>query len=454
MAIHVEVAQAESAAVETALAALRARPPERCARCGGQTFDPQPRNGYWRCSTCSGGTPGPVVTAAEERAAATRARREARAAVLAPGDAALRRRIAVDQQRDRRPLGDLVRGWHDYLLHRARPERYPVTPACREWRDDRLLDLAQKHAEVTGHTDPFALRAIELVPRILFRGGDGWTRAAEGFQTRNDFAALLDGVGATIFLDAYGETIRSFAPWSTAITIADFKSTVVGIVDFPELLAIPEHGEYAAGGPFGPAVRVRLMKFGRVAEFTREAVLRDDIPSFGQLQQALGVAAAQVENDVVYDLLTSNPPMADGQPLFSAAHGNLMAAAALDATSLAEAAATLATISGHGRPAFLLVGTKDGPTARQLMTQQTPPNAGDASGVLQVVQDDRITAGWYVTCDPAERPTVVTAHLRGVEGPELLSMDLWDVDSRAYKGRNEFGAAVVSATSMVFTPAV
>jgi hypothetical protein len=43
--------------------------------------------------------------------------------------------------------------------------------------------------------------------------------------------------------------------------------------------------------------------------------------------------------------------------------------------------------------------------------------------------------------------------LRDVEGPELLARDGWDVDARLYKGRDEFGAAVVSATSMVFTPA-
>lgn len=97
-----------------------------------------------------------------------------------------------------------------------------------------------------------------------------------------------------------------------------------------------------------------------------------------------------------------------------------MPAAALTAESLGAASATLATISDHGRPAFLLVGTADGSTARRLVTEETPPNAGDASGVLEVVVDDRITGGWYVTCDPAERPSVVTAHLRGVDGPELL----------------------------------
>ena len=197
---------------------------------------------------------------------------------------------------------------------------------------------------------------------------------------------------------------------------------------------------------------MRLTRYGREVQFTREMVLRDDVPTFGQLPAALGVAAAHVENDAVYDLLTSNPTMADGQRLFSVAHGNLLPATALDATSLTAACTTLATTSNHGRPAFLLVGTADGSTARELVNKQTPPNTGDASGVLGVIQVDRITGGFYVTCDPAERPTLVTAHLRGIDGPELLNRDGWDIDARLYKGRDEFGAVAVSSTSIVFTP--
>ena len=189
-----------------------------------------------------------------------------------------------------------------------------------------------------------------------------------------------------------------------------------------------------------------------MVQFTRQALLRDDMAAFSELQSALGVAAASVENAATYDLLNSNPTMADGQPLFSAAHKNLMPAKALDAASLATACAALAANSKHGRPAFLLVGTADGPTARNLVTIQTPPNAGEASGVLQVVQDDRIAGAFYVTCDPRERPTLVTAHLAGIDGPELLSQDGWDVDARLYKGRDEFGAAVASAAGIVKAP--
>ena len=71
----------------------------------------------------------------------------------------------------------------------------------------------------------------------------------------------------------------------------------------------------------------------------------------------------------------------------------------------------------------------------------------------KVIEDDRITDGWYVTCDPREPPTIVTAHLAGIDGPELLSQDGWDIDARLYKGRDSFGAAVVTVAAIVYTPA-
>jgi hypothetical protein len=459
--LDVEIATRTEAAVAAALTALRARTPAQCDRCGGRKgFYERPiREGWWRCLTCLGGTFRALPTPAEEAAATREARDTTRATVLAtdPGLRHLEALVAADRRRDRRSMTPAIaRGMHEALLHRADPTRYAATPAAREWLDHcSLVDLLRKHLELGGHEDPFTLSRHEVVMRALVRGVDGWvptSSRASGYRTTSDLPQLLDNVARVLFLDAFADTVRSFTPWTSAVTVPDFRSTIATVVDFPDLLAMPEHAEYVAGSPFGPAVAVRLTKFGRVVQCTGEMVLRDDVAGLGQLQQALGVAAASVENDVVYDLLAANPVMADGQPVFSAAHGNVMTAAALSAASLATACAALATNSGHGRPAYLLVGTADGPTARTLVTQQTPPNAGDASGVLEVVQDDRITGAWYVTCDPHERPTLVTAHLSGIDGPELLAQDGWDIDARSYKGRDAFGAAVVSASSMVKTP--
>ncbi len=50
-----------------------------------------------------------------------------------------------------------------------------------------------------------------------------------------------------------------------------------------------------------------------------------------------GGAAADLESDLVYSILTGNPAMADGIALFHASHANLGTAGAISETTLAEA---------------------------------------------------------------------------------------------------------------------
>jgi len=218
---------------------------------------------------------------------------------------------------------------------------------------------------------------------------------------------------------------------------------------------VPEHAEYTHHGALGPTAALRLVTYGRQVTFTRQAVLADDMLTFGQLQQALGVAAAACESDAVYDLLVSNPTMPDGQPLFSVGHGNVMAAADLTAATLATASAALAgqTTAGgralHLRRRYLVVGTLLAGAARALVTSQTPVNTSP-DDELVVVEDGRIpNKSWYLVTD--QWSTIATAHL-ATGGPELLAMDGWDIDGRRYKARDEFGCTVMDWRSMVYTP--
>jgi len=251
---------------------------------------------------------------------------------------------AVDQVRTRAALGvcdakrlaSLRPAWQAALLHRLRPARYPRTPAAARWLDEPVLELVREFARCHA-VDPKTAGPGGLARLALEGGPHDFVRV--GYETVHDFAGLLDNVAQTTFVDAYGDVTRSFEPWTSAVTVADFRSTIGTWNEFPDLREVPEHGEYVAGSPFGPAAPVRLTTFGRIVGLTRQALLRDDLATAGQLVQALGVAAAHVEADAVYELLTSNPTLPDGQSLFSAAHGNLLPAAPLDAASLAAACA-------------------------------------------------------------------------------------------------------------------
>jgi hypothetical protein len=227
---------------------------------------------------------------------------------------------------------------------------------------------------------------------------------------------------------------------------------------FPAFDEIPEHAEYTYAGPVGPEQPMRLAVYGKVLAFTRQAFLRDDVPGLAQLTAALANAASAVESDAVYALLTANPVLGDGQPLFSTQHANLMPAAALDAQNLAAASGALAAQGADGHvlhlaARYLLVGVALGTTARTLVTTATPADTATGAGPITVIEDSRIPGtDWYLTCDPRQRATFVTAHLTGAEVPELLSRDEWTIDARSYKGRSTFGVGVVDWRGLVKTP--
>jgi hypothetical protein len=442
---------------------LEAVPPDEDCRCGARRWLQVGLR--WQCSTCWATAQTPAPSAAE-RAEIAAGRRQGRvdAAVAAEAELRAARARAFHRTRDRRPLDPIRRDWHALLLNRIDTKRYALPPSAREWREDSLMDLAAKHLELCG-IDPVPLGRGGVSRRALerTRGAATWlsltTRSPAGYQAAGDFGALLDGVGATVFLDTFADQPRTHQAWSRQIEVADFKSIWAIVTPFP-LLEVPEHGEYdRLRGPYAPDQPVRLATFGRILGFTREAFLADAVPAFAQLVGALAAGAAETEATATYDLLLSNPILSDGQPLFAAAHGNLMPAAALDAASLTAATVALArqtTMGGaplHLVARTVLVGPELAATAGALVASITPANTPPEAG-LQVVEDPRLPGtGWYLAADPHQHATIVTAYRRGAQDPELLSADGFDTDSRDYKGRLDFGAACVSAAGMVYTPA-
>ena len=309
--------------------------------------------------------------------------------------------------------------------------------------------------------DPVPLGAAGVVQTVLKNGAREFCGIASG-HTTSDFVGVLDGVTRTVFLDGYQGAPQTFPAWCRAVTVPDFQQTLVLSTIWPALRPVPEHAEFKRTRiePLAVGEPLRVETVGRVVALTRQVALDDDWVQFSALTAALGVAAATGESDAVYGLLLANPVLTDGKTLFSTEHGNLLPAAALTADSLAAACAALAAqvaATGetlHLRAAFLLCGVKLGPTARQLVVQQTPtdPAAAAIAGALQIVQDERIPddGRWYVTCAPTQCPTLLVARLRDEPEPVLLARDGWDVDGREYKGRDDFGVGVGNFRSMVF----
>ncbi|TBW92976.1 Mu-like prophage major head subunit gpT family protein, partial [Xanthomonas citri] len=109
----------------------------------------------------------------------------------------------------------------------------------------------------------------------------------------------------------------------------DFKQqSRVLLGSAPELLLVPEGGEYAFGRmDEDKSVPYSVKKFGRLVQLTWEALVNDDLGAFLRITQAMGQAAARAEGDAVYATFADNAAagttMQDGRPLFHADHKNL-----------------------------------------------------------------------------------------------------------------------------------
>jgi hypothetical protein len=216
-----------------------------------------------------------------------------------------RERATRDRRRFLPRLTESVaRGIEQALLHRADPTRYPATAAAARWLDHcPLVELAESWLTMASHPHPRGRGRHGLAMALLVRGQSvpTWAPAVRqtGYLATSDLPKVLDNVANVLYLDAYTEAPRTFTAWTRELEVPDFRTAVVVTPSFPALLPVPEHAEFAHHGALGPTAALRLVSYRRQVTVTRQAVLADDMLTFGQLQQAFGVAAAACESDAV-----------------------------------------------------------------------------------------------------------------------------------------------------------
>src|SRR5262249_43640824 len=173
-----------------------------------------------------------------------------------------------------------------------------------------------------------------------------------------------------------------------------------------------------------------------------------------------------MESDIVYGILTGNPPLADGQPLFSTAHHNLLPAAPITVQSINAARRAMVNQTGpDGQflallPRLLICGPQQELSALQFLapisivgaTQDMIPRAYQS---LQLIVEPRITdASWYLAADPNQVDTIEYDFLDGAPGggPTLEKREGWDIDGQEYKAREEFTATPITRRGLIKNP--
>lgn len=336
------------------------------------------------------------------------------------------------------------------VLLRANPgmkiEDAQAIEDAREFRGMSLMEMARHYLGGIGMRVA-GMGKLEIAGAALgLRGGQ---------LTTSDFANALSSAVSKRVRSAYEAAPQTFKPFISMGTLPDFKDTnIIGLGDAPQLLLVKENAEFTYGAIADTGMSYRLSTYGRIIAITRQALINDDKSLFSRVPTMFGRKAADLESDLVYGILTSNPTMADGVALFHATHGNLAGSGGainVGTVSAGEQAMMQQTSVEGGfinvRPAYLIVGPAKKIEAEQFLTAvmatQTS-NVNPYPGTLQLIVDPRITGNqWFLAADPAAFDTIELAHLDGQEALYIETQPGFDVDGIKTKARLDVGGAPI-----------
>jgi hypothetical protein len=338
------------------------------------------------------------------------------------------------------------------LLHRHAPGAQALGPDGRAFRGMTLLEIARASLERRG-VSTRGMAKMELAGEALMG------RASVGYHATSDFPLILANVANKTLRAAYDGTPRTFTGWARQVTISDFKPvsrTQLG--GAPDLLRVPESGEFTYG-TIGEGREVyALATYGRIIGITRQTLINDDLDAFTRVPSAFGASAADLESDLVYSILTTNPLMGDGVALFNASHGNLGTAGAISETTLAEAYRLFGNQRGlEGRqisvlPRYLITPPGSRSVEARKNVTATTPNAvagvNAFAGRLEPIEEARLipAAGadpWFLAADPARIDTVEFGYLEGNTGVTTETRTGFEVDGIEIKARHDFATKAI-----------
>lgn len=355
---------------------------------------------------------------------------------------------AISHSSAHRSGADFVTAASDALALRAGIRVARPHPGARDVQGMALSDIMRASLSRSGRSDGF--------------GANNRSDLVRAAMSTSDFPAILENTLGKALRAGYEAEPATYESWTRRVLVPDFKQqSRVLLGSAPQLLPVPEGGEYALGSmEDDKSVPYSVKKFGRLVQLTWEALVNDDLGAFLRITQAMGQAAARAEGDAVYSTFADNAgagtTMQDSRPLFHADHKNL-AKAFPDITADALAAARVLLrrqiAMGGGAlnlpPRFLLVAPEHEQAAEILLAAAARSlTQGDSSTLipawlaqLQLIVEARLPANaFYVLTSPDAVDTLERAHLEEDNGPRITEDEGFKTDARTYKVRHVFAA--------------
>jgi hypothetical protein len=353
-------------------------------------------------------------------------------------------------------------GMEASILFRGNPGDSKLRDAGREYAGLTLVDIARECLDAVGVKTRGMSR--NEIARVALQGRFGAEEYFDGgAMTTSDFPSILANVANKTLRQAYEAAPRTFVPFCRQVSAADFKPiNRVQLSDVPTLPKVNEKGEFHRTALSDSKETYSLATFGEIVAITRKVIINDDLQALTRVPAGLGQAAAQLESDTVWAVITGNPNMADGNPLFHANHKNLNGSNALALGALATARAALRVQKApkgtilNLQPRYLIVPAALEQTADQLIypinlastavTGVVPPWVQSLVKIVEGRLDAVASLGvtnWFMAVDPSQIDTIEYCYLEGQQGVYIETRQGFEVDGVEIKARLDFAAGAI-----------
>ncbi len=246
----------------------------------------------------------------------------------------------------------------EFLAGCGTDEQKRALEMAQEYRNFRLIDMAKEYLSLKG-INPRGWDVTRISDEALKGPSRGPEFFAGGAESTSDFPAILANVANKTLRQGYEAYPRTFQPFCRQVTAQDFKPiNRVMLADAPALQPLNEKGEYHRANLINNNISYQLGTYGEIVALTRKVIINDDLQAFTRVPALLGVAAAQLESNTVWGIITSNPQAIyagdkNKTALFAAAHNNLLTGVASSIDPTVQNAVALAALGKAGRTAPL-----------------------------------------------------------------------------------------------------
>jgi hypothetical protein len=365
--------------------------------------------------------------------------------------------VGVDNTQVKRHLGIssalILRHDPSFKFSESQEENFRHKKAADEFRNFSLLDCAAECLEAKG---------------INTRGMSKMNLATRGLHSTSDFPEILANVTNKTLRRSYEQSPATWAPFTRIVEVSDFKEIArTQLGDASQLQKKLENGEYTRGTIGEAAEKYFVEEYGKVIAIGRKVLVNDDLNAMTQIPAKMGIEARNLESDLVWNDLNSNPTMGDGNALFSAPHSNVGTPVALTEPGLAEARALLRLqtgLSGLNKlnltPAWLYVPVTLETTADKLVSTIIPNTTtnvnifgpGGKTPLTNIAEpriDDASITRYYVMADLRQIDQYEMAMLQGERGPVTDQQLDFNTDGVSFKIRHSVGVKAIDWRGMV-----